>query len=161
MTEELRLDDRGIIVTCDSCGQKNRLAYERLASSVRCGKCKQELHPPAAPMETASSSDFDRLTSRASIPIVVDFWAPWCGPCRMVAPELAKVAERNRGRLLVVKVNTDVLDDLGNRFGIQSIPTLAVFAHGREVARTAGVRPARDIEMFVNQAVAKAPPQRA
>ena len=157
----LELDDRGVIVTCPSCGQQNRIAFDQLASSIRCGRCKNELHPPSAPMEIATTADFDRLAGRASIPVVVDFWAPWCGPCRMVAPELAKVAERNRGRLLVVKVNTDVLDDLGNRFGIQSIPTLAVFAGGREVGRTTGVRPARDIELFINQSIASAPAQRS
>ena len=69
--------------------------------------------------------DFDRLIAGASLPVVVDYWAPWCGPCRMVAPEIQKVAERQAGRYLVVKVNTDALSDLGERFGIRSIPTMA------------------------------------
>lgn len=146
-------DDRGIVMTCPSCGQKNRLAYERLGDAVRCGRCKHTLTAPAAPIEIPRSSDFDRLIARASIPVVVDYWAPWCGPCRMVAPELQKVAARNAGRLLVVKVNTDELSDLGERFDIRSIPTMAVFTGGREVARTAGARPAADIEQFVTQAV--------
>ncbi len=146
-------DDRGIVVDCPSCGQKNRLAYTRLDDAVRCGKCKQPIAAPNAPLEIAASSDFDRLIGQASIPVVVDYWAPWCGPCRMVAPELQKVAARQAGRMLVVKVNTDVLSDLGERFGIRSIPTLAVFAGGREVARTAGARTAADIEAFVEQAV--------
>ena len=96
-----------------------------------------------------ASADFDRLVARASLPVVVDYWAPWCGPCRMVAPELQKVAARRPGRVLVVKVNTDVLTDLGQRFGIRSIPTLAVFAGGKEIARTTGARPAADIEAFI------------
>jgi thioredoxin 2 len=150
-------DDRGIVVTCPSCGQKNRLAYERLGHAVRCGKCKHTLNPPAVPLEIATTADFDRLVARASVPIVVDYWAPWCGPCRMVAPELQKVAGRQAGRALVVKVNTDQLTDLGERFGIRSIPTLAVFAGGREVSRTAGARPAEDIEQFIEQAVASTP----
>lgn len=146
-------DDRGLVVACPSCGQKNRLAYDRLGDAVRCGKCKNALTAPSVPLEISRTSDFDRLVARASIPVVVDYWAPWCGPCRMVAPELQKVAARQAGRLLVVKVNTDELTDLGERFGIRSIPTLAVFAGGREVARTAGARPAEDIEQFVLQAV--------
>jgi len=152
-------DDHGVIITCPSCGQKNRIAYERLSDPVRCGSCKHELSPPDTPLEMASSPDFDRLVARASIPIVVDYWAPWCGPCRMVAPELQKVAARQKGRFLVVKVNTDVLSDLGERFGIKSIPTLAVFSGGKEVARTAGARPASDIEAFVEQATAAAAPR--
>jgi thioredoxin 2 len=146
-------DDRGLVVACPSCGQKNRLAYDRLGDAVRCGKCKNALKAPSVPLEILQTSDFDRLVARASIPVVVDYWAPWCGPCRMVAPELQKVAARQAGRVLVVKVNTDKLTELGERFGIRSIPTLAVFAGGREVARTAGARPAEDIEQFVMQAV--------
>src|SRR5919202_6414874 len=135
------LDDRGLIVPCASCGQKNRLAFDRLGHAVRCAKCKHDIAPPGAPLDIASSADFDRLVARASVPIVVDFWAPWCGPCRMVAPELQKVAARQAGKVLVVKVNTDELTDLGQRFGIRSIPTLAVFSGGREVSRSAGARP--------------------
>src|SRR4029077_821476 len=105
-------------------------------------RCKTEISSTSTPLDVASSADFDALVANASIPIVVDYWAPWCGPCRMVAPELVKVASRANGRFLVVKVNTDALNDLGGRFGIRSIPTLAVFAGGREVARTTGARPA-------------------
>jgi thioredoxin 2 len=149
MADALALDDRGIIIACPTCGQKNRLAYARLAEMVRCGQCKAALSAPATPLEVQSTADFDRLIENAAIPVVVDYWAPWCGPCRMVAPELEKVAARNAGRWLIVKVNTDVLSDLGQRFGIRSIPTLAVFAGGREVTRTAGARPADDVERFI------------
>ena len=147
----LELDGRGIVVSCPACGQKNRLAYDRLDASVRCGKCKAELSGVSTPLDVTTSDDFDQLLSHATVPIVVDYWAPWCGPCRMVAPELAKVAARANGRFLVVKVNTDVLNDLGQRFGIRSIPTMAVFKDGREVKRTTGARPAADIEAFVAQ----------
>jgi thioredoxin 2 len=145
-------DDRGLIVTCPSCSTRNRLLYARLGQAVRCGQCKQALGAPNAPLEIASSADFDRLIANASIPVVVDYWAPWCGPCRMVAPELQKVAARQAGRALVVKVNTDQLADLGERFGIRSIPTLAVFSGGREVSRIAGARPADEIERFIASA---------
>ena len=87
-------------------------------------------------------------------PVVVDFWAPWCGPCRMVAPELVRVAAANAGRLLVVKVNTDALTGLGERYRIRSIPTMAVFQGGREVGRTSGAMPADQIEAFVRGAIA-------
>jgi thioredoxin 2 len=150
---EAELDDRGVILPCPKCGQKNRIAYERVSQPVRCGTCKHEMSPPAAPVEITRAADFDRLVALASVPVVVDFWAPWCGPCRMVAPELQKVAARQAGRMLIVKVNTDAVGELGDRFGIRSIPTLAVFANGREVARTGGARPAADIEAFVDQAV--------
>src|SRR5688572_10988883 len=120
------LDDRGVIITCPKCGQKNRIAYDRLSQPLRCGKCKTELSPPSEPVEIAQAADFDRLVANASVPVVVDFWAPWCGPCRMVAPELQKVAARQAGRMLIVKVNTDAVGELGDRFSIRSIPTLAV-----------------------------------
>jgi thioredoxin 2 len=148
----INLDDRGVVVACTQCGQKNRLAYERLGGAVRCGNCKTTLPAPGSPIEVETSADFDRLIARSSLPVVVDYWAPWCGPCRTVAPELQKVAARQAGRFVVVKVNTDALGDLGERFGIRSIPTLAVFAGGHEVARSSGARPANEIEAFVEQA---------
>ena len=145
----MKLDEHGVVVSCPSCGQKNRLVYQRLGDAVRCGTCKRELTAPNVPIEIQTSGDFDRLIAGASLPVVVDYWAPWCGPCRMVAPELEKVAARQAGRLIVAKVNTDVLTDLGARFGIRSIPTMAVFSGGKEAARTTGARPAQDIEAFV------------
>jgi len=151
----MTLDERGILATCASCGRKNRLVYEHLDRQVRCANCKATIPHPAEPIEILQSEDFDRIVAKASVPVVVDYWAPWCGPCRMVAPELVKVAARNAGRLLVVKVNTDALADLGERFGIRSIPTLAVFAGGREIGRTAGARPAADIERFVETTAAE------
>jgi thioredoxin 2 len=151
----LELDDRGVILTCPQCSKKNRMAYERLGDTVRCAECKHELTAPSEPIEVADAASFDKLVAEASLPLVVDYWAPWCGPCRMVAPELKKVAEHQAGRILVVKVNTDDLGELGQRFGIRSIPTLAVFAQGREVARMTGARPAAEIEAFVDDAVSK------
>ncbi len=148
----IQLDERGIVVACASCAQKNRLAYERLGEPVKCGRCHAAIAAPASPIEIPDAASFDRLVGRASIPVVVDYWAPWCGPCRMVAPEIEKVAARQAGRVLVVKVNTDVVSELGERFGIRSTPTRAVFAGGRALARTAGARPAADIEAFVAQA---------
>lgn len=149
----IQLDDRGIIVACPACGTKNRLAYGSLKRAVRCAQCKEHLSAPAEPIEVHSSADFDRLVAQSTLPVVVDYWAPWCGPCHMVAPELKKVAARQAGKAVVVKVNTDELSDLGERFGIRSIPTLAVFANGREVSRASGARPAEDIERFILQAV--------
>jgi len=146
------LDEGGIIVACRACGQKNRLAYSRLGEEVRCGKCKEPVTAPSEPIELRRAADFDAVVARAAVPVVVDYWAPWCGPCRMVAPELEKVATRQAGRMVVVKVNTDDLPELGERFSIRSIPTLAVFAGGRELSRMLGARPAADIERFIEQA---------
>jgi len=157
MAGTVEMDDRGVIIACEACGQKNRLAYQRLGDEVRCGQCKQSIKPLAAPVEVHSSADFDRLVSRSSIPVVVDYWAPWCGPCRMVAPELQKVAARQAGRIIVVKVNTDELADLGERFGIRSIPTLAVFVDGKEAMRSAGARPADEIEALIARASVSQP----
>lgn len=152
------LDDQGVVIACPACGQKNRIVYERLGDAVRCGRCKASIGAPNLPVEVRLAADFERLVSHASLPVVVDYWAPWCGPCRMVAPELQKVAARQAGRALVVKVNTDELSDLGERFGIRSIPTLVVFAGGREVTRASGARPASEIESFIQQAAAAAHP---
>jgi thioredoxin 2 len=149
MVTNTTLEDRGIVVACSSCGQRNRVPF---GHQGKCKKCGNLLPDVAEPLEVPSTAAFDALVASSKLPVVVDFWAPWCGPCRMVAPELARVATGNAGRYLIVKVNTDALPDLGDRYAIRSIPTMAVFAEGREVARTSGARPARDIETFVEGA---------
>jgi thioredoxin 2 len=149
----LTLDDRGIILTCPSCGQKNRTAYERLGETGKCGKCQGPIDSPAAPIEVDTEPHFDRLIAASALPVVVDYWAPWCGPCLRVAPELEKVAASGRGRFVVAKVNTEALPGLGQRFNIRSIPTMGVFVGGKEVSRTSGARPAAAIETFVREAI--------
>ncbi|MDP1570023.1 MAG: thioredoxin [Vicinamibacterales bacterium] len=148
----LRTDDKGIVMACGACGAQNRVAYARLGARARCAKCQTDLPAPSTPVDVATAAHFDALVRQSPLPVLVDFWAAWCAPCRMVAPEVAKVASANAGRLLVVKVDTEAVSDLAARLGIQSIPTLAVYAGGREAARTAGVMSADRIEAFIAQA---------
>lgn len=96
---------------------------------------------------------FDTVTTHSTIPVVVDYWSSWCGPCRMVAPELEKIAAQHPGDFLVIKVDTERMPELSARYHIQSIPMMAVFHHGHEEARTVGARPAKDILAFINQAL--------
>ncbi|MEO6223505.1 MAG: thioredoxin [Vicinamibacterales bacterium] len=107
-------------------------------------------------MAASDSTQFDTLVSLTSIPVLVDFWAAWCGPCRMVAPELERVAARKAGQLLVVKVDTEAIPDLAQRLMIQSIPTLAIYHRGKIVGRQAGALMADDIEAFVQRSLADA-----
>ncbi|MGH9239502.1 MAG: thioredoxin [Vicinamibacterales bacterium] len=152
-------DRQGVIVSCPSCGRSNRLRYDTLGKTVRCGNCRANLPSLSAPIEIADSATFDAAAADSSLPLLVDFWAPWCGPCRMVAPELERVARANSGRYLVVKVNTDVVTDVAARFTIRSIPTLALVYKGREIDRVTGVRPASEIEAFAARALAAATPR--
>ena len=146
---DLNLDEKGVLTRCPSCGTTNRLRYDAVDRATRCGKCRAALAPPSSPVEVHGTRLFDQLVAEASVPVIVDFWAPWCGPCRMMAPELEKAARSLAGEALVVKVNTDADPELGGRFRIRSIPTIAVFRDGREVSRVAGARPASDIQALV------------
>jgi thioredoxin 2 len=143
-------DDRGILLPCPSCGTRNRVPFGRTAN---CGHCHTPLPRPAEPVDVPSPAAFEALIRDTRVPVVVDFWAPWCGPCRAVAPEIARVAANHAGEWMVVKVNTEALPELGARFGIQSIPTMAVFRGGHEVSRALGARPAAQIETFVKNAL--------
>jgi thioredoxin 2 len=107
------------------------------------------LPPPAEPVEAPDAASFDVLLQQSPVPVVVDFWAPWCGPCRMMAPEVETAARNMAGRTLVVKVDTEAVPELGQRFRILSIPTLALFRNGREISRVTGARPSSEIEALV------------
>lgn len=145
----MTLDTSGVRVACSSCGTTNRIPYGGLDRAARCAKCHADLPFLAEPIDVDGVQHFDAAVNHASVPIVVDFWAAWCGPCRMVAPEIKKVAANLAGRALVLKVDTDANPELSNRFGIRSIPTIGVFHHGKEVTRAAGARPAAAIESMV------------
>ena len=134
-----------MILECHSCGQSNRVPASRLGDKANCAACKSPLLPLAQPLPIGSAAEFDELVQSAKVPVLVDFWATWCPPCRAVAPELAKLAGQRSGSVVVAKVDTDALPDVAGRFAIKSIPTMILFREGREAKRISGAMPASAI----------------
>ena len=151
MMNNIETDERGILITCPKCGRRNRMKYEGLGKVFRCGQCKSELRPLGEPVDVHSDLVFDALISRSALPVLVDFWAPWCGPCKMVAPEIRKVATEAAGQVLVAKVNTEELPSLARRFRVTAIPTMSIFRNGIEVAHQAGAMAAPAIRKFLEE----------
>src|SRR5580698_3702189 len=126
------------IRTCKSCGQKNRIASNHLADTGRCGACKTSLDPLDEPMQVDAAL-FDDIVQGSRVPVLVDFWAEWCGPCHAAAPEVARTAKDMAGKALVLKVDTDKNQQLAARFNVRGIPNFAVFSAGKLVKQQAGV----------------------
>ena len=137
------------ITTCPNCGRRNRVPAAA-TGFPRCGNC----HQPLPWIADAADDTFAEVAEAAPVPVVVDLWAPWCGPCRMVSPALAQVAADLAGRVKLVKVNVDESPKIQQRFGVQAIPTLMVLRHGQVAARRAGAAPAADLRKWVETAIA-------
>jgi thioredoxin 2 len=135
-------------IVCPHCHSVNSLPSARLADAPKCGKCKQLLFL-AKPVELTTTNFATHIT-RSDIPLVVDFWAPWCGPCKMMAPVFEQAASALEPRVRLAKVNTEVEQQLAAQYAIRSIPTLAVFKKGREVARQAGAMDAGSLRQWIN-----------
>ena len=127
-----------LIRSCSVCGQKNRVPATRLADTGRCGACKSPLSPVNEPL-AVDPEQFDEITQSARVPVLVDFWAEWCGPCRMSAPEVARTAKDMAGRAIVVKVDTERYPELAAKYNVRGIPNFIVFYGGRLVTQQAGL----------------------
>jgi thioredoxin 2 len=138
--------DDPLIIPCPHCDTLNRVARAKLGERGRCGQCHEPLftgHPLALGKER-----FERHLEKSDVPLLVDFWAPWCGPCRAMAPEFERAAKELEPEIRLVKVNVDEEPELAQRFGVSSIPTLALVRHGRELGRTAGAMSAVQLQRW-------------
>jgi len=140
-----------IVLTCPACQAKNRVLPGRLAEGPTCGSCKARLIESGHPIELDDAT-FEAFVQGSPVPVLVDFWASWCGPCRSFAPTLEQFAKASGGRVLVAKVNVDAARRTAATHQVQAIPTLALFVSGREAARHVGAMSATQLNAFVSAA---------
>ncbi|WP_295070624.1 thioredoxin TrxC [Tabrizicola sp.] len=136
-------------LTCATCGQANRVPTARLGDAPKCGSCGDVLLDGS--VAELDATTHDKVTRGDGLPVLVDYWAPWCGPCRMMAPEFAKAAKAVATEARLMKLNTEDHPQISARIGIRGIPALILYRDGREIARLAGARPTADIVAFVRQ----------